>query len=154
MLSAPFPRRMPRGGVDPLTTPADALALLGSVVSRPWRTETIVVPLDAQHRGREVVAITGIDDLAPVLERLLPALRDAGLRAQHVLAASVLTEPAPVLPDGAVRDGVWADRWLAAADTADQLQCPLLEWFVLGPGGPWCPRDLLGIPPRWRRSIL
>lgn len=141
MLSAPFPRRVPRGGVDPIRSANEALTLFGAVVSRPWRTETIVVPLDQQRRGREVIAISGLDDLEPAVEMLLPALREAGLDAHSVLAATVVIE--------AGQHGSWADRWLAAAARADELRCPLVEWFVLGPGGPWCPRDLLGIPPRW-----
>ena len=45
------------------------------------------------------------------------------------------------------------DRWLEASAIADDAGVDLLEWFVIdggaGAGTAWCPRDLLGEPPRW-----
>lgn len=143
--STPFPRGLPRRGRDPIATPTVALTLLGAAVTRPWRRECLLVPLDARFVGGEIIAVDGTDDLEGLIERLVPPLRRAGLAAVWLLAATVHPTGAHAVAGGPD----WADRWLAAADAADRAGCPLLEWFVLGPGGSWCPRDVLGIPPRW-----
>lgn len=143
----PFPRRLPRRGRDPITEPGSALAVVATAVRRPWRRECILVPLDQRFVGGEIIAIDGTDDLEHMIDVVMPVLWRAGLEASWLLAATAHPEGSlgpPDRPD-------WADRWLAAAAAADRVGCPLLEWFALGPGGPWCPRDLLGVAPRWPR---
>jgi hypothetical protein len=55
---------------------------------------------------------------------------------------------ATVRPCGATQQGD-VDRWLEASAIADAHGVELIEWFVIGPAGPECPRDLLGEPERW-----
>jgi hypothetical protein len=50
-------------------------------------------------------------------------------------------------PGGGVDAGD-VDRWLEASDLLEGYGLELLEWFVIG-DRTWCPRDLLGEPPRW-----
>jgi hypothetical protein len=53
------------------------------------------------------------------------------------------------LDDGLVDADI--DRWLEASDIAAENGVELLEWFVVGPSGVVCPRELLGEPARWAR---
>ena len=62
-------------------------------------------------------------------------------RARSIVLASVR-------PDSGMLPGD-VDRWLEASAIVDQHGLVLLEWFVIGPMGPECPRDLLGEPERW-----
>ena len=41
------------------------------------------------------------------------------------------------------------NRWFEASDIAADHGVELLEWFVVGPGGVVCPREVFGEPPRW-----
>jgi hypothetical protein len=43
------------------------------------------------------------------------------------------------------------DRWLDASSIARDHGIELIEWYVIGPHGTQCPRDLLGEPERWGR---
>ena len=41
------------------------------------------------------------------------------------------------------------DRWLEADSITDSHGIELVEWFIIGPAGVDCPRELLGEPDRW-----
>lgn len=141
--------RVPRGGVDRVVDAADALAVVRLAVSSPPTAETIVVVLGPDHRGRTIIVVDGTDAddaVVEVVEHVAGALADAGAGGALVVAS--------VRP-GRTPDPGDADRWLEASDAADVAGVELLEWFVIDPGSTaaepvaWCPRDLLGEPPRW-----
>jgi hypothetical protein len=140
--------RAPRAGIDPIDSPTAALAVIKLAMHLPLATETIALVLDADRRGRTVVVIDGTDEpdsVLEVVERLGDAIATSGRDGALVLA-SVRPGGRPLDDDG--------DRWLEASDLADELGVELVEWFVVaddtGPTTAWCPRDLLGEPPRWR----
>jgi hypothetical protein len=140
--------RAPRAGIDPIDSPTAALAVIKLAMHLPLTTETIALVLDADRRGRTVVVIDGTDEpdsVLEVVERLGDAIATSGRDGALVLA-SVRPGGRPLDDDG--------DRWLEASDLADELGVELVEWFVVaddtGPTTAWCPRDLLGEPPRWR----
>ena len=139
--------RPPRAGIDPVDSADAALAVIRLAVTRPMRSEVVVLVLDGDRRGRTIVIVDGTvepDAVVEIVERLADSLVDAEGAAALVVAS--------VRPGGGPLDGD-ADRWLEASEAAEQAGVELLEWFVisddLGPPTAWCPRDLLAEPPRW-----
>ncbi len=133
--------RVPRAEVDPIDGAADALALISLAISHPLADETVVIVLDDHRRGSviTVVSDTRHVDLSAVLEHFCAA--SVGTAAAHLVVATVR-------PRGATQPGD-IDRWLEASALAETFGLSLLEWFVIGPAGPECPRDLIGEPERW-----
>ncbi len=142
--------RAPRAGIDPIDSPAAALAVIKLAIHLPLTAETIALVLDADHRGRTVVVVDRTDEpdsVLEVIERLGDAIATSGHDGALVLA-SVRPGGRPLDDDG--------DRWLEASELAEEFGVELVEWFVvtddIGRTNAWCPRDLLGEPPRWRSA--
>ena len=133
--------RIPRAHVDPIGGAADSLALISLAISHPLADETVVIVLDEHRRGNVITVVSGTRhvDLSLILERFCIA-------ATGTAAAALVV--ATVRPDGATRPGD-IDRWLEASALTETFGLSLLEWFVIGPAGPECPRDLIGEPERW-----
>lgn len=132
---------VPRGGIDPIRSADDALAVL--TLAAPYGHDTIVMLLDAEHRGASILIVSDTDDpdaMFHVLERCLAVTRDRPQVAALVLASSRPT--GEVEPDD-------IHRWLEASDQCEAGGLELIEWFVLGRSGPQCPRTLFGEPERW-----
>lgn len=142
----PYPSsrsRAPRPDIDPIHTADDALALVSAVITQPLVPETISFALDATGRGNTITVVSGTvhpDSVVDVAECLATAAARTARAASIVLAT--------VRPESGMLPGD-VDRWLEASATVAQQGLELLEWFVIGPGGPECPRDLLGEPERW-----
>ena len=141
--------RAPRAGVDPVDSAPAALAVIQLAMRLPATSETIAVVLDEDLRGRTVVVVDGTDDpdsVVAVVERLADTIAVSG-RDGALVVASIRPGRGPVPGD--------LDRWLEASEIAEDAGVDLLEWFVVdglaGAGTAWCPRDLLGEPPRWPR---
>lgn len=138
------PRRPPA-----ITNAADALELVAMTMSRPPRAETIAFLLDDDGFGTTVLLVNGTDrpeDVIGVVEQVAEAGAVSGASALFV--ASV--RPVAPSPDEAIEVAEGdIDRWLEASELADDEGLELLEWFVVGPAGVICPRELLGEPPRW-----
>lgn len=135
--------RVPRANVDPIVDAERALALVSATVARPLQSETIVVLLDDHRRGGTITVVSGTDHPDALLDVVEVMCRAAQLSpvVTSLFVASV--RPASATLPGDV------DRWLEASSIADSFDLELLEWFVVGPGGPECPRDLIGEPERW-----
>jgi hypothetical protein len=133
----------PRAHLEPVADAADALALFSLAMHLPMQHEVIAFLLDSTGRGGTIVVVTDTatpDAVVGVVETMcLAAATDAQL-CRLVVAS--------VRPDGATLPGD-IDRWLEASAIADVHGIDLVEWFVIGPAGPECPRDLLGEPDRW-----
>ncbi|MET0144849.1 MAG: hypothetical protein ABW328_08710 [Ilumatobacteraceae bacterium] len=141
--------RTPRAGIDPVTSATAALAVVQLAMWMPPRFETIALLLDEDHRGRTVVVVAGTEEpdaLIDVVERLADSMVGSGHDGALVVAS--------IRPGGGLEPGD-DDRWIEASDLADDAGVELLEWFVVTERPDrttaWCPRDLLGEPPRWRR---
>ncbi len=138
----PRHHRVPRARLDPITEPETALPLLVATLSVPPVHETVVLVLDDARCGVGVVSVSGTDrpdQVAEVVECLAhPELFD-GLGAGLVVASS--------RPHGGIVDGD-IDRWFEMCDLAEVAGLELVEWFVIG-STITCPRDLVGVPPRW-----
>jgi hypothetical protein len=155
---------------QPVRSSAEALEVVALAMSRPLRPETIAFVLDAEGCGTTVLVVDGTERAESVLdvtERIAEAAGLAG--AASIVVASIRpTLPIDALaasadqPDddglehwrwgGSLDDGLVhadIDRWLEASDIAAEHAIELLEWFVVGPAGVVCPRELLGEPSRW-----
>ncbi len=139
--------RVPRAAIDPIESPSAALAVIDLAISRPLTDETIALVLDPDRRGRTVVIVDGTerpDALLDVVERLAACFDERG---GCLVLATIRPGGGPLPGDD--------DRWLEASDLADEFGVELVEWFVITGERPsaaaaaWCPRDLLGEPPRW-----
>ena len=139
------PRRLslsPHSHLDPIDSGEDALAVIAMTMATPLRHETIAFLLDHQHHPGVITVVRGTDH------------PDAVFTVVEVLCAAACNDPLTRLVVASVRPGACTlpgdiDRWLEASSLADQFDIELVEWFVVGPFGPECPRDLLGEPERW-----
>jgi hypothetical protein len=135
--------RPPRAYIDPVLDAADALAIISLAIHDPLRPEIVAFLLDATGRGGTIVVVTDAtlpDAVVGVVETMCMAAAGNPELCRLVVAT--------VRPCGATRPGD-VDRWLEASAIADVHGIELVEWFVIGPAGPECPRDLLGEPERW-----
>ncbi len=132
---------VPRGGIDPIRSAEDALAVLA--LAAPYGHDTIVILLDADRRGTSVMVVTDTVDpgaLFGVIDVCVAAASPDTPIAAMVVASS--------RPDGDLEpDDV--HRWLEASDQCRAGGLELVEWFVLGRSGPKRPRELFGDPERW-----
>ncbi|MCU1359268.1 MAG: hypothetical protein JWN99_557 [Ilumatobacteraceae bacterium] len=135
--------RPPRAHVDRVADAADALSLIALAMHDPMQPEVVAFLLDQSGRGGTIVVVTDAaspDAVLGVVETLcLAATADTEL--SRLVVASIR-------PSGATTPGD-IDRWLEASAIADVHGVDLVEWFVIGPAGPECPRDLIGEPERW-----
>jgi hypothetical protein len=132
---------VPRGGIDPIRSAEDALAVLA--LGAPYGHDTAVLLLDRQRRGCSVMVVTDTieaDAIFHVIAVCVEATRRHPEIASVILASS--------RPDGeAGADDV--HRWLEASDQCRAGGLELVEWFVIGRSGPRCPRESFGEPDRW-----
>ena len=131
---------VPRGGVDPIRSRADALAVLA--LAAPFGDDTAAILLDADRRGVGILVVTGTTDPDAIF-RVIAACGNA---RRPEIAGLILPTSRPGA-DVVVDD---LDRWLEASLQCDDLGIDLVEWFVIGTHIT-CPRELAGDPPRWSR---
>ncbi len=133
---------VPRGGIDPIRSADDALAVLA--LAAPYGHDTIVILLDADRCGCSVMVVTDTvdrDALFGVIDVCVSATAAHGAPIEAMIVASSR-------PDGDVEpDDV--HRWLEASDQCRTRGLELVEWFVLGRSGPRRPREMFGEPERW-----
>ncbi len=132
---------VPRGGIDPIRSADDALAVLA--LAAPYGHDTIVIMLDADRCGSSVMVVHDTvdpDALFHVISICVQA-SDPNSPIDALIVASSR-------PDGDVEsDDV--HRWLEASDLCHSGGLELIEWFVLGRSGARCPRQMFGEPERW-----
>ena len=137
----PSSHAAPRGGIDPIRSADDALAVLA--LGSPYGHDTIVIPLDADRCSSSVMVVTDTidpDALFRVIDCCIGVARQRPAIDAVILASS--------RPDGDTEpDDI--HRWLEASDQCRAGGLELVEWFVLGRSGPQCPRRLFGEPERW-----
>ncbi|PIE32502.1 MAG: hypothetical protein CSA55_03245 [Ilumatobacter coccineus] len=134
--------RVPQAAVDRIDTPRVAWAACALARSVPPRSETIILFLDHDRRGRGLAVVSGTREPSDVVDVAEFAIHS--VVASDELDALVI---ASVRPSGEIL-GDDIDRWLEMSHVADAHGVTLVEWFVAGESV-WCPRDLLGERPRW-----
>jgi hypothetical protein len=133
---------VPRGGIDPIRSAHDALAVLA--LAAPYGHDTVVILLDAEHRGSSIMIVTDTLDHDAVLTVIDVCIESSGAHSAPIEAMIVASSR----PDGDV-EAADAQRWLEAGELCRAGGVELIEWFVLGRSGPQCPRELSGEPERW-----
>ncbi len=141
----------PRAFVDPVDDAETAISLFQLAVRQPLQHETLVLPLDHDSRGGQIIAVSETeraDDLFPVVQRLCDLLRR---RADvcSVVVATVRPDGLDVHGEDRVDGDDDARRWQVASRLADAYGIELVEWFVIGPDGVSCPREQTDEPERW-----
>jgi hypothetical protein len=129
----------------PVRCAADALSLLSRAMSDPLQAETLAFLLDHRGVGGVVIVVEGTLTPDSVLD-VVEVMAQTAERVPHLTSLVV----ASVRPGSGVLPGD-IDRWLEASSIATLHGIELLEWYVMAPHGPECPRDLLGEPERWPR---
>ena len=142
MSRTPRSHPVPRGGVDPIRSSDDALAVLA--LAAPYGHDTIVILLDEHRCGSSVMVVTDTVD-RDALFRVIDACLRATAGLDHPFEAMIV---ASSRPDGDVEPHD-VHRWLEASDQCRAGGIELVEWYVLGRSGPQCPRALFGEPERW-----
>jgi hypothetical protein len=132
---------VPRGGIDPIRSRHDALAVLA--LGAPYGHDTIAVLLDTNRCGRSVLVVANTDD-TDALHRIIDVCIQVTNQRSEISGILLATSR----PDGDVEPAD-VDRWYEASKQCHTGGLELLEWFVLGRSGPRCPRELCGDPERW-----
>lgn len=134
--------RLPRGGVDPIASFYDALRLVIFSMSAPLREQILVITLDAERRGHNILVVNDTSDPNALLA-IVDMITNSAAGDPHIhglIAASVR-------PGGGVHyDDL--DRWDEADDICESAGIDLVEWLVLG-DTIGCPRQLCGSGTRW-----
>ena len=147
MLPTSITHRRPRAGIDPITDAGTALEVIGLAAHLPPRDETIVIALDDAACGRAILVVaetTRPDAVLDVVE-FVASSADGTERASGLIVASLRVSRRSRIFEASRDD---ADRWLEMSALADDAGLELVEWFVLDERIR-CPRDQLGVPPRW-----
>ena len=139
--------RLPHAG-DPIRSSIEAIAVVSLAIHRPLEAETIAFFLDDAGRSSTITVVSGTTDpdaLLTVAECMALAASQLPELCGLVLA-SVRPKSAPNLAATLPGD---VDRWVEANEITETYGIELVEWFVVGPAGADCPRELLGEPERW-----
>ena len=139
--------RLPQA-TDPILSSLDALAVVSLALHRPLEAETIAFLLDDSCRSNTITVVSGTTDPDSVLS-IAECMAVAGGKSPAscgLVLATVRPQTAPTTTATLPGD---LDRWLEANDITESHGIELIEWFVVGPAGVDCPRELLGEPERW-----
>ena len=139
--------RLPQA-TAPIRSSIEALAVVALAIHRPLEPETIGFFLDETGRSNTITVVSGTTEPDSVLT-VAECLALAGARSPTLRGLVLATvRPNSGLPVPATLPGD-LDRWMEAVDITDSHGIELIEWFIVGPGGVDCPREMLGEPERW-----
>jgi hypothetical protein len=139
--------RPPHAG-DPIRCALDAIAVVSLVIRRPLEAETIAFFRDENCRSNLITVVSGTTEPDSVLSvaECMATVAASSPTLCGVVLATVRPDSAPNLAATLPGD---IDRWIEANEIAESHGVELIEWFVVGPAGVDCPRELLGEPERW-----
>ena len=133
---------------DPIRSSIEALAVVALAIHRPLEPETIGFFLDETGCSNTITVVSGTTDPDSVLT-VAECLAVAGGRSPTLCGLVLATvRPGSGLAVPATLPGD-LDRWMEAAQITETHGIELIEWFIIGPAGVDCPRELLGEPERW-----
>lgn len=139
--------RLPHAG-DPIRSALDAIAVISLVIHHPLEAETIAFFLDENSCSNIITVVSNTAEPDSVLSvaECMAMVADRSPRLCGVVLATVRPGSAHNLPATLPGD---LDRWVEANEIMEAHGVELIEWFVVGPAGVDCPRELLGEPERW-----
>ena len=104
--------------------------------------------MDETSRSNTITVVSGTTEPDSVLT-VAECLAVAGGRSPTLCGLVLATvRPNSGLPVPATLPGD-LDRWMDATEITESHGIELIEWFIVGPAGIDCPRELLGDPERW-----
>jgi hypothetical protein len=128
---------------DPISSSLDALAVVSLATHRPLEAETITFFLDEASRSNTITIVSGTTDPDSVIS-VAECMAVAGGHSPALCGLVLATvRPTALTLPGDI------DRWLEAESITEAHGIELIEWFIVGPAGVECPRELLGEPERW-----
>jgi hypothetical protein len=130
-----------------LTDEVATLQLLDLAISRPHRSETVVVLADDAHLGHTCFIVSGTSAADDVLDIAALVLEVA--ERSPAVHAVVLATVRPAEPYTALERSD-RDRGLELLELFEEGGLELLDWFVIGPDGPSSLREQSGLPLLWR----
>jgi hypothetical protein len=145
------PFRLPLAN-DLIRSSSDAIAVVSMAIHRPLEAETIAFFLDECSRSNTITVVSGTTDPDSVL--LIAECMGAVATRSPTLCGLVLATVRPQSPatlsahHSAQLPGD-VNRWVEANEITEAHGIELIEWFIIGPGGVDCPRDVVGEPERW-----
>jgi hypothetical protein len=133
---------------EPIRSSIAAIAVVSLAIHRPLEAETIAFFLDDENRSNSIAVVSGTTDPDAVLSvtECMAMVASQSPTFCGIVLATVRPNGAPNHPATLPGD---IDRWIEACEIAESHGIELIEWFVVGPAGVDCPRDLLGEPQRW-----
>jgi DNA repair protein RadC len=134
---------VPQARRDPITSPQQAMSVFRLAMCRPLRDETLIMFLDDQLRGHELVSVSDTVDPWQVVDVADTMAFCAGGNEDitALVVASVRPGGGP-LPDDEI-------LWYEVADVVEDQGLTLIDWLIIGRDGVHSPRDYLGIASRW-----
>ena len=143
-----MPRSPTRPGLplagEPILSSLEGLRVVSLAIHRPLEAETIAFFLDDTCCSSTITIVSGTtepDSIVSVAECMaVAASRSPSLCG--VVLATVRPGTTGTLPGD-------LDRWLVVDAITESHGIELVEWFIIGPAGVQCPRELLGEPDRW-----
>ena len=137
MSTSPAPRP------EPVRNGTQALRVMFLATGHPLEPETLAFFLDDAGVGGLITVVSGTADADSVL-----GVAEYMARAAEGVPRAACLVVASVRPGGGLLPGDDA-RWRRLDGIAADHGVHLLEWFVIGPDGAHCPRELAGDPERW-----
>ena len=134
---------VPRAGIDPIVSAAEALAVLHLSVTLPCRNETLAMFLDVNDCGTVLVNVADTGDplhIVEVGETMAIAATNSAEITGLVLAS--------VRPYHGLLPGD-DELLLHVNDVVSECGMLLMDWFVIGADGDHSLFQEFGIPPRW-----
>jgi hypothetical protein len=134
---------VPRPFIDSISTLVEALGIASLTIPRPRTAGTIAVVTDAQLRG---IAMLHLSELT------MHSVHEVVARCSHVAGAcavvlvSVRTST-PVQP-------LDTELLQHLTQVLSHAGIALRDWVIVGEGGLYCPRSLLGLADPWPATSL
>lgn len=143
-----MPRSPTRPGLplagEPIRSSIEALRVVSLAIHRPLEPETVAFFLDQTSCSNTITIVSGTTEADSIVS-VAECMAVAASRSPS-LCGVVLASVRPI-GNGALPGDI--DRWLEIDAITESHGIELVEWFIVGPGGVDCPRELLGEPDRW-----
>lgn len=132
---------IPRPFIDPIHSLVKALGITSMVMQRPRTASTIVLVVDQERRGLH------LNRFAPLTHGVFHDIVSDVSRldnAHGVMLCSVRST-SPIHSSD-------LDLWQCGHTVFNNAGLEFVDWCVVGTGGYYCPRSLIGSPDPWPKS--
>lgn len=135
-----LPVEVPRAHRDPINSATQALSVFSLAITRPLRSETVVLMMNRHHRGVGLFALNDGGDLRTLIDHIVG--KCAAENTAHAVAI------ASVRPRGQSQVH-YGSEWSTARNICQRAGLQLVEWFIVSRHGVHCPRIFLNQSEVW-----